>query len=108
MKTSSWTALCAAALAVTGVTGTAVAETCDRQLAVQLTPDVPDPRDAGFLSSLLGNQVEYRLTFLGQADDSDIRLELSGPGPAYRCREVIHSMRKDGRVVTIRVRANRS
>lgn len=108
MKTSSWTAACAAVLALGSVAGNAVAETCDTRLAVKLTPDVPDPRDAGFLSSLLGDRTDYQLTYLGQTDESNIRLELRGPGPAYRCREVIQSMRKDGRVLAIRVLAGRS
>jgi hypothetical protein len=78
------------------------APTCLRRLVVELTPDVPDPRDDAFLSSLLSNEVEYRLTFRGESAHSDIFLELTGPGPAYRCEEVIRSMRKDGRVVSIR------
>jgi hypothetical protein len=75
--------------------------TCDRLLSVELTPDVPAPRDAGFLGSLLGNQVEYRLILERQIDDSNIVVELTGPGPAYRCQEVIQAMRRDGRVLSI-------
>jgi hypothetical protein len=72
--------------------------TCHIRLTVELTPDVPEPLDSGFLSSLLSNQVTYRLTLLGQQV-----AELAGPGPEYRCRNVIEAMRKDGRVLSIRL-----
>jgi hypothetical protein len=75
--------------------------TCHIRLTVELTPDVPEPLDAGFLSSLLSNQVNYRLTLLGQQPGSVIVAELAGPGPEYRCRNVIEAMRKDGRVLSI-------
>lgn len=99
--------LCAAVVLATlapnlGMAEVPEAPSCHRRLAVELTPDVPDPRDDAFLSSLLSNEVEYRLTFRGKSDDSNIFLELTGPGPAYRCEEVIRSMRKDGRVLSIR------
>ena len=101
------------ALLVPVLPGAVMADTahgpaCDRRLVVELTPDVPDPRDAAFLSSLLSNEVEYRLIFRGEAGDSAILLELLGPGPAYRCQEVIQSMRKDGRVLSIRPYTERS
>jgi len=58
----------------------------DMQLTVELTPDVPDPQDAGFLSSLLSNQVNYRLTMLRERDGSVIVLELTGPAPRMAVR----------------------
>lgn len=78
---------------------------CDMRLSVELTPDVPEPRDAGFVSSLLGNHPDYRLTLLRQdpADSSVITLELAGPGPEASCREVVNSMRKDARVQAVEV-----
>lgn len=80
---------------------------CDMRLQVTLTPDVRDPRDTGFLSSLLGNHPDYRLTLQGQVPEnpSVLALDLTGPGSsAYGCREVANSMRKDARVVSVEVR----
>jgi hypothetical protein len=86
--------------------GTAAATspiTCERRLTLEVSPDVPDPRDIGFLSSLLSNEVGYQLVFRGRIDDTNIVVELIGPGPAYRCREAIQAMRRDARVVSIQV-----
>jgi hypothetical protein len=74
---------------------------CKMRLSIELTPDVPDPPDSGFLSSLLNNQLSYRLTLLGRQPGSVIVTELAGPGPEYRCRNVVETMRKDGRVLSI-------
>jgi hypothetical protein len=73
------------------------------RLSVELTPDVPNPLDSGFLSSLLSNQVSYRLTVRGWRPGSVIVIELTGPGPEYRCQNVVEAMRKDGRVLSINV-----
>ncbi len=74
---------------------------CDMRLSVELTPDVPNALDAGFLSSLLSNQAGYRLTLLGSRPGSVIVTELTGPGPEYRCHDVVDAMRRDGRVLSI-------
>jgi hypothetical protein len=74
---------------------------CNMRLTIELTPDVPNPLDSGFLSSLLNNQASYRLTLLGRQRGSVIVTELAGPGPEYRCRNVVEAMRKDGRVLSI-------
>jgi hypothetical protein len=79
----------------------ASAAVCRLRLSIELTPDVPDPPDSGFLSSLLNNQLSYRLTLLGRQPGSVIVTELAGPGPEYRCRNVVETMRKDGRVLSI-------
>jgi hypothetical protein len=76
---------------------------CSVRLSVELTPDVPNPLDVGFLSSLLSNQAGYRLTLLGSRPGSVIVTELAGPGPGYRCQNVVEAMRKDGRVLSIHV-----
>ena len=74
---------------------------CRIHLLVALTPDVPDPRNVGFLSSLLSNHVSYQLTFNQERDGSIVDLELTGPGPDYRCQNVVKAMRRDGRVLSI-------
>jgi hypothetical protein len=74
---------------------------CNKNLSVELTPDVPNPRDLAFLSSLLttpGYQLIWR-----QQVGSVVELELTGPGPDDQCRAVIAAMRKDSRVQSIQV-----
>jgi hypothetical protein len=71
------------------------------RLAVQVTPDVPKPGDGGFLSSLLGDHPGYRLFLLQVVDDTNVTLQLQGPGPSERCQAVVDSMRNDGRVLSI-------
>jgi hypothetical protein len=87
-----------------GNVAAADAAPCDVRLSVELTPDVPNPRDDEFISSLLNDEVDYQLTLLREASDSAIVLELTGPGPAYRCQTVIDVIRRDARVVSIHVR----
>jgi hypothetical protein len=94
------------ALASMLVFGTAAAATpaaCHVRLTVELTPDVPDPTDAGFLGSLLSNQVNYLLSMLRERSDSLLVLELTGPGPDYRCHQAIETIRRDGRVLSVHV-----
>ncbi len=59
--------------------------------------------EAGRLSSLLNNHPGYRLSLLREIDPSLIELDLAGPGPDYLCQNVIDTMRKDGRVLSIQV-----
>ncbi len=93
----------AALLAAVRVNNIAAASpaVCNMRLSVELTPDVPNPLDAGFLSSLLSNQAGYRLTLLGSRPGSVIVTALTGPGPEYRCHDVVHAIRRDGRVLSI-------
>ena len=90
---------------VLGGTSRAVADenVCDARLTVELSPSVPRASDDGFLSSLLTNHSAYRLELLRQDDSSVIEVDLTGPGPSYRCQNVVESMRKDARVESIRV-----
>ena len=76
---------------------------CNMRLSIELTPDVPNPVDLGFLSSLLSNQAGYRLTLQGWRPGSVIVIELTGSGPDSRCQDVVEAMRKDGRVLSIQV-----
>jgi len=90
----------ASAAASTAATASAP-RPCDLQLTVALTPDVPNPSDPGFLSSLLSNYPSYQLILLQQRDSSIIGVELTGPGPESGCRDVVETMRKDGRVLSV-------
>jgi hypothetical protein len=99
-----------ALIALLGSTSAAAdpTELCDLRLKVQLTPDVPNPRDPGFLSSLLGNHSGYQLTLQRQRGDFVIDLELEGSGADDGCRNVVEALRRDGRVVFIQVQQQRS
>ena len=86
---------------ITSAVAIAAPAPCDKNLSVELTPDVPNPRDLAFLSSLLtipGYQLIWR-----QQVGNVIELELTGPGPDDQCRAVIAAMRKDSRVQSIQV-----
>jgi hypothetical protein len=83
----------------------ALVASCDMHLRVELSPDVPDPRNIGIVTSLLSKYPDYRLTLRRQDPDNScvIAVELTGPGPEEACREVISSMRKDTRVTSVDV-----
>ena len=76
---------------------------CAMRLTVEVTPDVPNPSDAGFISSLLGNNPSFQLFLLQTVDDTHVILQLQGPGEAERCQAVVEALRNDGRVVSIDV-----
>ena len=80
-----------------------MAPKCALRLSVEVTPDVPNPSDGGFLSSLLGDHTGYQLFLLQVVDNTHVTLQLQGPGPAERCEAVVDSMRNDGRVASIQV-----
>jgi hypothetical protein len=74
---------------------------CALRLVVEVTPDVPNPADGGFISSLLGDHTGYQLWLLQVADDTHVVLQLQGPGSAANCRGVVDAMRDDARVASI-------
>ncbi|MBV9724973.1 MAG: hypothetical protein JO299_07340 [Gammaproteobacteria bacterium] len=76
---------------------------CAARLTVEVSPSVPRAADDGFLSSLLNNHFTYRLELVRQDASSVLEVELTGPGPDYRCQKVIEAMRKDARVQSIQV-----
>jgi len=102
MKVPGW---CVAAALVGG--GVTYADepmappTCSLRLSVEVTPDVPNPGDGGFISSLLGNHPGYQLYLLDVVDDTHVHLQLQGPGGPERCQAVVDSMSNDGRVANI-------
>jgi len=112
VRATAFATLAAAALiGVTGGTAHAAGEEefCDVRLTVELDPDVPNVSNDGFLSSLLNRHFNYRLELL-QQDDQDpsiLELRLSGPGPEYRCENVIETMRRDARVQSVRIESTR-
>jgi hypothetical protein len=76
---------------------------CDLKLTVVFTPDVPNPTDSGFLSSLLSNHPGYRLTLVQSTPDSGTVLELTGAGPNDLCQNVLATIRKDSRVQSAQI-----
>ena len=74
---------------------------CALRLSVEVTPDVPNPADGAFISSLLGNHAGYQLFLLQVVDDTHVNLQLQGPGPAERCQAVVDSISNDGRIVSV-------
>ena len=74
---------------------------CSMRLSVEVTPDVPNPGNGAFISSLLGNHAGYQLFLLRVVDDTHVDLQLQGPGPAEACQGVVDSMRNDGRILSI-------
>ena len=96
-------ALALASMLVFETAAAAAPAPCHVRLTVELTPDVPDPTDAGFLGSLLSNQVNYLLSVRRERSDSLLVLELTGPGPDYRCSQAIEAIRRDGHVLSVHV-----
>jgi hypothetical protein len=108
-RVRSRTTALAAVLAV-AATGAASAQDtaaaplrCSVHFTAELTPDVPNPRDPGFVSSLLGDHGGYRLFLRHVIDDTHLDMLLVGPGPKRNCRDVVESMRKDSRIQSISV-----
>lgn len=79
----------------------APAPLCEMKLSVDLTPDVPNAQDPGFLSSLANNP-SYRLIWV-RSTDMRVILKLVGPGPRYRCENEVKRIERDGRVLRVRV-----
>jgi hypothetical protein len=103
MSARASASLLIAAILASGIADAAPGKTCSERLTVRLTPDVPDPSDHGFLSSLLSNQVGYQLVLRSEPNDARVVLQLLGPGPGYRCRDAIRTMGRDSRILSIRV-----
>src|ERR1700683_5432530 len=76
---------------------------CDLKLAVVFTPDVPNPTDSGFLSSLLSNHPGFRLALAQSSRSPGTGLELTGAGPNDLCQNVLATIRKDSRVQSAQI-----
>lgn len=104
MKAYGWMIIAAFALAgASRLADAAPAASCDERLTVEVGPAVRNPTDIAFLGSLLSNQPDYHLTLQQQDTDSVVVLNLAGPGPADQCRNAIETIRKDARVLSVRV-----
>jgi hypothetical protein len=81
---------------------------CDMRLRVELTPDVSKSRDAEVISSLVSSHPDYQLSLESSdlENSSVIALSLRGPGPEAGCREVVQSMRRNARVVSVEVQGD--
>src|SRR4029077_11606133 len=97
----------AAAQAESSSQATSVAP-CAMRLRVELTPDIANPRDAGVIASLVTSHPDYQLSLedSGLENSSVIALSLRGPGPEAGCREVVQSMRRNARVVSVEVQGD--
>ena len=76
---------------------------CTLQLSVTLQLEVRDAIDPAFLSSLIGNHADFRIFVLRQVSSHNIVVAVLGPGPAYRCEQVLNAMNHDARVESIQV-----
>jgi hypothetical protein len=81
--------------------GAQATPTCSARLLVQLTPDVRDPQATSFLESLTADPL-FKLYWIRATEDSVV-LDLTGPGPEYRCQSEIRRLRRDGRVLRLKV-----
>ena len=72
------------------------------RLSVEVTPDVPNPANVGFISSLLGNHTEYQLFLLRVVDGTHVDLQLQGLGPDDRSQAVVDSIATTGAFCLLR------
>jgi hypothetical protein len=74
---------------------------CTLRLNVHVTPDVENPRDPGFLSTLVGNPA-YSLVFISTSDEPDVQvMQLSGPPGT--CSKEVEFMKQNSHIVNIEV-----
>ena len=74
---------------------------CDVRVAVELTPDVPNARDPGFLDSLMADPT-FLLTWVSDTD-SGIVVDLTGPGPGERCKDALQELSRNTHVLNVTV-----
>jgi hypothetical protein len=78
----------------------AIPDRCHARLLLKLTPDVPNPRDAGFLNSLAG--ALYELIWV-KGRDSVITLDLTGPASDYHCENEIELLSMNGYILDLKI-----
>jgi hypothetical protein len=74
---------------------------CKARLQLKLTPDVPNPRDPGFLATLAGSPL-YRLTWI-EGDESNAVVLLIGPATDYRCEKQIGQISRNSHIADLKV-----
>ncbi len=74
---------------------------CDVQLSVQLTPDVQNPTDPGFLNSIVADP-QYRLSWI-EGTGTAATVELTGPGSDERCANGVSRLGRSGYVLNVSV-----
>jgi hypothetical protein len=93
--------LAAVALGIAATTAESDAQapaTCTLRLLVQLSGEVEDSRDPGFLSSLVGTP-GFVLTWISASKpDMTVTLKLTGQSSDYACRQEVERIRNDARV----------
>jgi hypothetical protein len=76
-------------------------DACRVRIEITLDPEVNDPRDPSFLSSLMGS-AGYQLKWV-QGDDSISIYDLSGPATDNGCANMIEQIGKSSAVTSVRV-----
>ncbi len=89
------------AVAQIGTAAAAAPARCDVRLSLHLTPDAADPKDQGFLDSLLADP-QYRLTWI-KGTDTKVWVELTGPAADRRCRDGIRRLSASAFVLNVKV-----
>jgi len=93
------------ASAIVLLTGSAIAnaqqDACRARIEVTLDPEVNDPRDPSFLSSLLATP-GYQLTWVSGNDETTI-YDLKGPASDNGCADMIEQIGKSSAVLNVRI-----
>jgi hypothetical protein len=96
--------IAAAALATVFGVGdgrSAVPDRCHARLSLKLTPDIPNPRDPTFLSTLTANPL-YQITWV-EGDDTTAVVDLTGPATDFHCEDEIRRLGRDAHIMDLKV-----
>jgi hypothetical protein len=74
---------------------------CHARLSLTLTPDVPNPRDPSFLSTLTANPL-YSLIWV-EGNDTTAVVDLTGPATDYHCEDEIRRLSRDAHIMDLQV-----
>jgi hypothetical protein len=102
VKSIAAVAVVVGALGFGCMTPAMAADACNVRLALTLTPDVPNPQDAGFLGAMLSNSTGYQLTWIS-GSDTQATVQLTGPGTSAQCDEAVSKLSKDAHVLNVKV-----
>jgi hypothetical protein len=83
------------------IVASATPDRCHARLVLTLTPDVPNPRDPGFLDALADSPL-YELLWV-KGNDTVVTLDLTGPAYDYHCENEIERLRLDGYILDLKV-----